>query len=363
MALLTGCRQRAYDPVSHVIDQIQQDYVERMHRKEINRKILEKIFLSLDPYSTYLPPEHYRRLNELSKGQVYGIGLELSEEEGKILVVAPIAGSPAEKAGIRSGDIVTHINGILIEPNTSAETISMKLRGEPGSKIVLSLVRNNEIFHYMLTREVIKILPVQYTIFEDIVYMKIIYFTDNVRYKVQKVLKRYGKMKGLILDLRNNPGGQFDEAIDICGLFLPPSVIIKVVSRLPQYNKLYCSSGQDLIPSVPMAVLINGGSASASEIVAAALKHYHRAHLIGKITLGKGSMQEIYPLPGYGGFKMTVAHFFDPGGLPIHKTGVEPDEEIEDPEVFSPRFYWPRMVQTDPQFQAAVAYVKRRIEE
>ena len=317
-----------------VIDKINQDYVTNVSDEKLVESALNGMLSALDPYSMYLNQKDFERLNEFTKGEFTGIGAQIIVTKGVIKIIASIDDTPAHNAGLKSGDSITHINGQEVH-RLSFNEIADQLHGAPGSEVSLTISRlDSEPFIVKLIRAVIKVNPVKFSVKDDIAYIRISTFNESASIKLQealKELKTYQKVQGLILDLRNNPGGTLEQGIAVASLFLDSGIVVDIKSRKPDNNQIIHTNGSDLAKGIPMVVLINKGSASSSEIVAGALKDHKRAILMGTPSFGKGSVQTVFSMPGYGGICLTTATFFTPKGNEIQNKGIEPDIIVEEP--------------------------------
>lgn len=343
--LLTACNKEASNNgrsaketldalMPEVIDKIKQDYVSDVSDEQLVGGALNGMLSSLDSYSMYLNNRDFERLSEFAKGEFAGIGLEILVTKGIIKIIASIDDTPAHAAGLKAGDIITHINGQEVLKLTLNE-IAEKLHGEPGSEISLTISRaDSEPFSVKLVRTIIKIIPVKFNMKDDIAYVRLSTFNELAATKLLEALKEakaHKTTQGLILDLRDNPGGTLDQAIEVASLFLDSGIIVEIKSRNKDNNQTIRSKGSDVVKGIPMVVLINKGSASSAEIVAGALKDHKRAILMGVPSFGKGSVQTVFAIPGCGGIRLTTATFFTPKGHEIQKKGIEPDIIVEEP--------------------------------
>ena len=297
---------------------------------EIVEAALDKMLASLDPHSTYLNPQELREVTVSTKGEFGGLGIQVTMENGFVKVVSPIEGTPAYRAGIKTGDLITHLDGKSIEGVTLMEAVR-RMRGRPRTDIRLTINREGHApFKVTITRAIIKIKPVRWRVEGDIGYLRVTHFSEKMEDAVYDAMdalsaKLEGRMKGLVLDLRNNPGGLFSQSMALSDAFLDDGTIVSVKGRVESNNRSYDAEEGDLAQSLPMVVLINGGSASASEIVASALQDHGRAVVMGGRSFGKGSVQTIMPLPRKGAVKLTTSLYYAPSGRTIQAQGVEPD--------------------------------------
>jgi carboxyl-terminal processing protease len=337
-ALLLGCRDSSKeahsifsDPaIAQTFEIVGKDYVEKPDEKKMIEGALNGMLMALDPYSCFFNQESYKIYTQSSKGEFGGLGMEVLVLDGMLKVVAPMDDMPAQKAGIKAGDVITQVDNIPIA-NLAPTDILKTLHGKPGTSITLKISRRTGApFTVKIVRALIIVNPIKYRIEGNIGYVRISYFNDQTTDKLKDALntihKKLGKnLQGLVLDLRNNPGGDPEQAVAISSLFLDAGIIVQIKGRNPSHNHIYKAKGKDQLKGIPIAVLINQGSASASEIVAAALRDNHRAVLVGEKSFGKGSIQGLYKLENYGGIKLTIARFYTPKGEEIHGKGVQPD--------------------------------------
>ncbi|SHJ98763.1 carboxyl-terminal processing protease [Geosporobacter subterraneus DSM 17957] len=316
-----------------IIYYIQQNYAGQVSEEALMEGAYRGLFEALDPYSRYFTPEEFEAFEQMNSGSYSGIGATIGFENNQIVIIAPVEGGPAAKAGIKAGDIIVSVDGIDAK-GSSLEKIVDKLLGKPGTKVKLGIRRadEKEILYFNITREVIHLPTVKARITEDnIGYIQIIEFNEKVSEGVEKVLAdfRQKKVKGIILDLRNNPGGLIDEAVNIADFFIPKGQVVKIVFK-DKSSQIY-SSMKDAI-KMPLAVLINEGSASASEIVAGAIQDTQVGTIIGTQSYGKGTVQSIAPISNGGGIKLTIAKYFTPKGRSIDGVGIKPDIIVNNPD-------------------------------
>jgi carboxyl-terminal processing protease len=294
---------------------------------------------SLDPHSSYLPPDDFSDMQVQTRGEFGGLGIEVTQEDGFVKVVSPIDGTPAAEAGIESGDFITHVNGESVLGLTLDEAVDL-MRGPVGSEIVITVVRKgvDEPFDVSIIRDTIKLTAVRSRIEGNTVVLRVTTFNDqtfsNLEEEWKKSVDELGgedKVGGVVLDLRNNPGGLLPQAIKVSDAFLEAGEIVSTRGRNPQDSDRYNATEGDMTDGKPMVVLINGGSASASEIVAGALKDHRRAIVVGTRSFGKGSVQTVIPLKGDGAMRLTTARYYTPSGRSIQALGVSPDIVVEQP--------------------------------
>ena len=318
---------------SHVLDLVEQEYVDEKTRKEIIDGAVRGMLQSLDPHSVYLTPEEFKEMSENNSGEFFGVGIEISVENGQVTIVAPIEDTPADRAGLKSGDMILAVDGRPTQDMTSNETVSA-IRGPKGTTVELLILDKNSAAPrtVRIVRDAIPMTSVKVRELEDGYYwVRITRFigrtTQELTEELRKAAKK-GELKGLILDMRNNPGGLLDQSVHVADVFLSDGVIVSMKGRSDKSNRSYSASAQAGDIAAPMVVLINSGSASASEIVAGALKDHNRALLIGERTFGKASVQDVIPLPDGSGMKLTVARYYTPSGKSIQAEGVTPDIEV-----------------------------------
>lgn len=320
-----------------VFEKIRTDYVEKPDDQKLIEAAVNGMLTSLDPHSSYMDQKSFRDMQVQTRGEFGGLGIEVTMEDGLIKVVAPIDETPAARAGLLANDIISHIDGEPIQGLSLNQAVD-KMRGAPNTKVKLTIVRKErkDPFDVTLTRELIKIKPVRFRVEGgDVGYIRITQFTeqtfDNLRAAVDSLTKEIGKekIKGFIIDLRNDPGGLLDQAISVSDAFLDRGEIVSTRPRDPNRVERYTAKKGDLTNGKPLVVLINGGSASASEIVAGALQDHKRATVLGTRSFGKGSVQTIFPLGANGGIRLTTARYFTPSGRSIQAQGILPDIEVQ----------------------------------
>ncbi|WBF65444.1 MAG: S41 family peptidase [Candidatus Kinetoplastibacterium crithidii] len=326
---------------SNVFAIIKNNYVENIDDKVMIDNAISGMISNLDPHSSYLNIDDYKEIQSVTDGKFGGLGIEVSFVDGLINVVSVIEGSPADLAGINQGDQIIKIDHMLTQRMTLHEAVKM-MRGEPGSSVVLNILRQNPdtILVFNIVRDVVKIDSVRSKIMNgDMLYMRIMHFQDKTMLEMIEHFKQKNnqkKIKALILDLRDNPGGLLSSAIEVAGIFLDSdTLIVSTRGRTVDSNIDYFSCNEDryssfanirsLLRNIPMLVLVNSGSASASEIVAGAIQDYERAKIFGEITFGKGSVQAVLPLDNSTGLKLTISRYFTPVGKSIQARGIHPD--------------------------------------
>lgn len=322
-----------------VMEKTKTSYVEEVTDKKLIESAINGMLSSLDPHSSYLDAKSFKYMTEQTKGKFGGLGIEVTMEAGVVKVVSPIDGNPAQKAGIKPGDYITMIDGEQVMGMTLDEAVS-KMRGKLGTKVKLQIRRPNEKpFDVTLKRDEIKIQSVKDSVkADDVIYVRISSFNEDVDTMVTKAVnqaqkKLKNKAKGLVLDLRNNPGGLLDQAIAVSDLFLQQGEIVSTRSRNEEDNIKYSAKEGDILNGLPIVVMINDGSASASEIVAGALQDHKRAVILGEKSFGKGSVQTLIPLANYGAMRLTTARYYTPSGRSIQAKGIEPDVLVKPAKV------------------------------
>lgn len=317
-----------------VMERTKAGYVEEVSDQELIEQALNGMLSSLDPHSSYLDAESFNFMSEQTKGKFGGLGIEVTMDNGLVKVVSPIDDTPAFKAGLKAGDYITHIDGETVIGLNLNEAVA-KLRGKIGTKVKLSIRREGEKpFDVTIKRQEIKIQSVKTEIKnDDILYIRISSFTEDNDKSIKKAyndaVKKLGdKLSGIIIDVRNNPGGLLDQAVAVSDLFLDKGEIVSTRARNEQENVKYSAHEGDISDGLPIVVMINEGSASASEIVAGALQDHHRAIILGEKSFGKGSVQTVIPLGDFGAMRLTTARYYTPSGRSIQAKGIEPDIEV-----------------------------------
>ena len=346
------------DLFGEVLEKINEEYVDEINQSESMDSAINGLLQSLDPYSAYMSPEIFNEMQTETSGEFGGLGIEVSMESGVVKVISPIDDTPASRAGIKAGDYIVKIQGIQVQGKTLTEAVDL-MRGPVGSSIELTVRRRGEkkALTFNITREIIKIQSVKADLLEnDIGYIRLTSFNENSSKQIKDNIEELEKNKSIsayILDLRNNPGGLLSQAIRISDLFLDNGEIVSTKSRQPSENRKWFAKKGDLTKGKTLIVLINYGSASASEIVAGALKDHKRAIILGENSFGKGSVQSIIPLKNKGAIRLTVAKYYLPSGKSISEVGVSPDIEInEEGEEFRIK------TKTDNQLSYAIKLLK-----
>ena len=327
------------DLFGDIFDRIRSEYVEEVDAKELIEAAINGMLTSLDPHSGYLPPVDAEKMREQTRGEFGGLGIEVTQEEGFVKVVSPIDGTPADEAGMEAGDFITHVDGESVLGLTLNEAVE-RMRGPVGSEIIITVVREgeDEPFDVTIIRDFIKLTAARVRTEGKSVVIRVTTFNDNtfdnIRDGLDKELENAGGLEninGVIIDLRNNPGGLLSQAIRVSDAFLDKGEIVSTRGRDPEEGDRYNATPGDLIDGKPIVVLINGGSASASEIVAAALKDHRRGIVVGTKSFGKGSVQTVMPLRKQSAMRLTTARYYSPSGRSIQNLGVTPDIIVEQP--------------------------------
>ena len=322
--------------LGETIEKIKSDYVDDVKNKELVESAIDGMLSSLDPHSSFLNAESLKQMKIQTKGAFGGLGIEVTMENGFVKVISPIDDTPAYKAGIKAGDYITHLDGKSVIGLNLNEAVD-KMRGPAGTKLKLTIGRSNqEAFDVTIKRDIIKISSVKSKLEEDVGYIRITTFSEQTSKSTRDAIKKFKKeknLRGYVLDLRNNPGGLLDQAVSVSDLFLEKGEIVSTRGKNSKNPEMYKAKSGDIIDGKPLVVIINGGSASASEIVAGALQDHKRAILLGTRSFGKGSVQTIIPVKPYGALRMTTAKYFTPSGRSIQKTGIEPDIVVEEREL------------------------------
>jgi len=319
-----------------VYQRISHDYVSKVDDKKLLEGAISGMLSSLDPHSAYLPPKAFKSMEEHTTGEFGGLGMEVGTEDGFIKVVAPIDDTPAKKAGIESGDLIIKIGNEPIKGKSLTDAVKM-MRGKPGTKIKLTIIRKGQDKPIIveLTRAVIKVTSVKSRLLPDNMgYVRISQFQVNTGPDLLKAIKKLDQqngepIKGLVLDLRDNPGGVLQAAVQVSDAFLNKGLIVYTKGRIKSSDMKFSAEQGDVLNGRPIVVLINGGSASASEIVSGALQDQHRALIAGRTSFGKGSVQTLLPLNNGGAIKVTTARYFTPSGRSIQNNGITPDVVIK----------------------------------
>lgn len=323
-----------------VFERVRAQYVEPMTDEDIIENAVEGMLSSLDPHSSYLDDDDYKDMQVQTRGEFGGLGIEVTMDNGFIKVVSPIDETPAANAGVQAGDYITHLDGEQVLGLSLSEAVD-KMRGKVGAPIILTIVREgaDETLEIEIIRDIIKIQSVKSRIEEDdIGYLRITTFNQNTMPGVHAAIKKLkaeggDKIIGYVIDLRNNPGGLLDQAISVSDAFLDKGEIVSTRGRNDNDTKRDNATAGDLTDGKPLLVLVNGGSASASEIVAGALQDHRRAIVMGTQSFGKGSVQTVIPLPGHGAMRLTTARYYTPSGRSIQAEGITPDIIVEQAKI------------------------------
>ncbi|WP_208351338.1 S41 family peptidase [Pseudaestuariivita rosea] len=336
------------DLFGDIFERIRGQYVEEVDEKELIEAAINGMLTSLDPHSSYLSPEDAAAMRVQTRGEFGGLGIEVTQEEGFVKVVSPIDGTPADAAGVEAGDFITHVDGESVLGLTLDEAVDM-MRGPVGSEISITVVREGEAepFDITIVRDTIKLTAVRTRTEGQTVVLRVTTFNDQTYTNLESGLKEQvdaaggiENVNGFVLDLRNNPGGLLTQAIRVSDAFLDKGEIVSTRSRNPADGDRFNATPGDLTEGKPIVVLINGGSASASEIVAGALQDHRRAIVIGTKSFGKGSVQSVVPLRGDGAMRLTTARYYTPSGRSIQALGISPDIIVNQP---------PRVPETDEE--------------
>ena len=323
------------DLFGEVLEKINKEYVDEINQSESMDSAINGLLQSLDPYSAYMSPKIFKEMQTETSGEFGGLGIEVSMEAGVVKVISPIDDTPASRAGLKAGDYIVKINDIQVQGKSLSEAVDL-MRGPVGSGIELTIRRRGEkkALTFNIIREVIQVQSVKSEILDkNIGYIRLTSFNDNSSNQIEKQIKKLKKNKNLnsfILDLRNNPGGLLTQAIKISDFFLENGEIVSTKSRKKTENRKWFAKKGDITDGKTLLVLINYGSASASEIVAGALKDHKRAIIVGENSFGKGSVQSIIPLKNRGAIRLTVAKYYLPSGKSISEVGVRPDIEVNE---------------------------------
>ena len=320
------------DLFSDVLDTLKKEYVDDVKQDEVIDSAINGMLQSLDPYSSYMSPEAFQNMSRDTKGEFGGLGIEITMESGLVKIITPIEGTPADKAGVQAGDYIVKIEDKQVKGMTLLDAVKL-MRGKVGTSLEITVRRPEVVgeIKFNITRAIIKIREVSAEVKNNIGYIRLRAFNEQSHNQLIKQLKKISnkKIEGYILDLRNNPGGLLSQAIKITETFLDGGEIVSTRGRDKNDIRIFNAKKGDKINNKPLIVLINQGSASASEIVSGALKDHKRAILLGEKSFGKGSVQSIIPLKNRGGLRLTTAKYYLPSGESIHEKGVEPDITVK----------------------------------
>lgn len=323
------------DLFSDVLEKINKEYVKDVDQSEVVDAAINGMLQSLDPFSSYMSPESFKNMNLDTKGEFGGLGIEITMEKGFVKVISPMEDSPADRVGIKPGDYIIKINDKQVKGLNIMEAVNL-MRGKVGTSIKITIRREDidDDLSFTIVRDIIKVREVTSAIKEEVGYLRLRAFneksSDQLLSKIKDLSKTNKDIKGYILDLRNNPGGLLSQAVKISDAFLDGGEIVSIRGRNKDDIKIYTAKKGDVLNGKPLVVLINRGSASASEIVSGALKDHKRAILLGEKTFGKGSVQTIIPLKDKGGLRLTTAKYYLPSGTSISEIGVEPDISVKE---------------------------------
>lgn len=321
-------RAKAYDRLAQAIATIESYYVDDVPIDSLINKAIEGLIANLDAHSEYLSEKKYKELKTQTEGEFGGLGITVGLKDGALTIIAPLEGTPAQKAGLKSGDVILKIEDQSTIGMGIDDAVNL-MRGKPKTPITITIVRKGEgkPLVFTLTRDIIKVKSVYAKTIDDTpyLYVRVNSFDKNVAQSVKQALKEHSGVKGIVLDLRNNPGGLLDQAVDLSNLFIKSGVIVSQKGKIKEENIIYNANGKAPYSKLPIAVLVNGGTASASEIVSGALQDHRRAIIIGEETFGKGSVQVVIPINATEAIKLTTAKYYLPSGRTIQAVGVKPD--------------------------------------
>ncbi len=320
---------------AEVMERVKRDYVEPIDDAELLESAIRGMVADLDPHSEYLDAEEYRDIRISTTGSYTGVGIEVGEIDGRVQVITPIEGSPAARSGVRSGDEIIAVDGYSVEPGSMQETIE-RMRGTAGSRVSVTVWRDDEAIIHDMRREIVRVSSVYHELLQPgSGYVRVSQFSETTARELSRAIdvmqdENRGLLDGLVLDLRNNPGGVLDAAVDVSDLFLDAGVIVSADGRTPDARFSRSAHRGDILDGAALVVLVNNGSASASEIVAGALQDHGRAQVVGTSTFGKGLVQTVMPLSRGRAIKLTTSRYYTPSGESIHETGITPDVYVED---------------------------------
>jgi carboxyl-terminal processing protease len=332
------------DLFAKVFQRVRADYVEPVKDSELINNALNGMLSGLDPHSSYMDPKEFQDMQITTHGAFGGLGLEVTEDGGFLKVISPIDDTPAAKAGVKPGDLILSLNNQTVAGLTLNQAVA-RMRGPAGSKITLTIKRDKIMtpISLTMTREVIHVKVVSSKLLGDVGYVRLDQFNEETAPGMEKAISSLqsqagGKLKGIVLDLRNNPGGLLEQAIDVSDDFIPRGEIVSTRGRHPEDDQRWDAKGDDILNGLPLVVLINNGSASASEIVAGALQDDRRAALLGERSFGKGSVQTVMPLGNGGAIRLTTARYYTPSGRSIQGLGITPDVTVAEERNPVPHF-------------------------
>lgn len=353
---------------AEVLQRIKEDYVDSVDDSELMESAIRGMVSRLDPHSAFLDEEEYQEIRISTTGNYSGVGLEVALEDGFVKVVSPIDDTPAHRAGILPGDIIISIDDVPVSTENLNETVN-KMRGDAGSQVAVTVTRAGvpDPIRYSLIRDQIEVHSVKSELLEDDYgYIRITHFSETTSRDLNKAVKKLKKqtasgLRGLVLDLRNNPGGVLDSAVDVSDAFLEEGLIVTADGRASESRFKMEARPGDILDGAQLVVLVNAGSASASEIVAGALQDHHRAIIMGAATFGKGSVQTVMPLSSGRAIKLTTSKYFTPSGQSIHERGINPDIVLSADEATAPPSETLEpLLRRDPQLRAAVQELKSK---
>ncbi len=351
---------------AEVLERVKRDYVEPIDDAELLESAIRGMVSDLDAHSQYLDASEYRDIRISTTGSYTGIGIEVDEVGGNVMVITPIAGSPAARSGIRSGDQIIAVNDVAVEPHNLQATIG-RLRGHAGSAVKISVLRDNEVIDHEMRRQIIRMSSVhKESLGPSYGYIRVSQFSENTARELSGAVDDLqdangGMLQGLVLDLRNNPGGVLDSAVEVSDLFLDAGIIVTADGRSIDSRFTRSAHRGDILDGAMMVVIVNGGSASASEIVAGALQDHRRALIVGTETFGKGLVQTVVPLSKGRAIKLTTSRYYTPSGDSIHEVGITPDIFVDDTPGF-PDLSLSGLLdrETDTQLAEAIEFLQAR---
>jgi carboxyl-terminal processing protease len=318
-----------------VFERVRAEYVEPVNDRDVIENAIQGMLAGLDPHSSYMNPRSFRDMQVQTRGEFGGLGIEVTQENGYVKVISPIDDTPAARAGVRPGDLITHLNGQSTQGLSLQDAVD-QMRGERGSTIRITIRREgtDRPIELSITRDVIRPQVARFRLEgNDVGYVRLTSFNEQTETALRRAVSTMrsqagGNLRGIILDLRNNPGGLLDQAVQVSDDFLEQGEIVSTRARRQEDAQRWNARPGDIAQGLPMVVLINGGSASASEIVAGALQDHRRAYVLGSRSFGKGSVQTVMPIPGNGAIRLTTARYYTPSGRSIQATGIDPDIEV-----------------------------------
>lgn len=325
--LLCAFAQPHDEILEEILAMVKSYHVDGDQQPLISQKILMGALRALDPHSAYFPPQQYRKIQQMGQGSLLGVGLEIKKENDQFVVQHVIEGTPVAIAGIKIGDKLTHIDGSPVIASMSPDAIIAQLHGKPGTSVLVGI--NGK--HIKIIRAIINVPSVCSSFKNNILFLRVRFFSHTTATELWRAIEVYLKKgaQNIVLDLRSNPGGALEAAVETVGLFIHTAVVVHVQSRLSEYDKTYMCQGQAPYPTLPLTVWIDRYTASAAEVVVAALEDYKRATIVGGPSFGKGCIQDFFDLPkGYGGMKLTVGYCYSPNGRPIHNSHIDASSSL-----------------------------------